>query len=618
MSEDPHADSPPLGLDGVARAAAELAAQADLAGALSGFLDLVRAWAAPSAVVAVVRDADAESGWRLLPALCAGSVPVGTDRAVARLVTETPGCLARPTVVRGEEISGVRVRDNVTVPWWSEGTSGLLLLRGVPRPFPANLGDALSLTAASIWPRLLGSPAERLEALVRELRSASARLDAEATRHLDRLQAQGRAAAPPEPPEGGSERVAALEQALAAAEAERDAKASEARELGARADALQAEQTAARDGRARAEEAEAAATARVQELERALAAAEAERDARASEARELAARADTHEAERTAARDGRARAEEAIAAATARAEELERALASAVASREADGSRARELTSRLEDLQRELAASAEERRRADQSLAEARDHLEERRRFAEAAESRANRADDELRTALRELALARARGGRTEETGDVLVRLKEARAAAGAAEARAGEMSSRWEKATAALGGALVALRRAAFVPPTLRVSLEDASGLVEGSGRPARRLGIAVLDRDAVGLEALAGELEAAGIDVRIASQPEEVALLLRTPEAGAMDAVVLDVISFRPEQNVAGLIRSWDKDRPGLAFYLSYDAQSPAEVERARRVPMSLTAGHLPRPLAITRLTETIETLARRQGKA
>ena len=562
MSEDPHADSPPLGLDGVARAAAELAAQADLAGALSGFLDLVRAWAAPSAVVAVVRDADAESGWRLLPALCAGSVPVGTDRAVARLVTETPGCLARPTVVRGEEISGVRVRDNVTVPWWSEGTSGLLLLRGVPRPFPANLGDALALAAASIWPRLLGSPAERLEALVRELRSASARLDAEATRHLDRLQAQGRAGAPPEPPEGGSERVAALEQALAAAEAERDAKASEAREL--------------------------------------------------------AARADTHEAERTAARDGRARAEEAIAAATARAEELERALASAVASREADGSRARELTSRLEDLQRELAASAEERRRADQSLAEARDHLEERRRFAEAAESRANRADDELRTALRELALARARGGRTEETGDVLVRLKEARAAAGAAEARAGEMSSRWEKATAALGGALVALRRAAFVPPTLRVSLEDASGLVEGSGRPARRLGIAVLDRDAVGLEALAGELEAAGIDVRIASQPEEVALLLRTPEAGAMDAVVLDVISFRPEQNVAGLIRSWDKDRPGLAFYLSYDAQSPAEVERARRVPMSLTAGHLPRPLAITRLTETIETLARRQGKA
>jgi hypothetical protein len=71
-------------------------------------------------------------------------------------------------------------------------------------------------------------------------------------------------------------------------------------------------------------------------------------------------------------------------------------------------------------------------------------------------------------------------------------------------------------------------------------------------------------------------------------------------------------------PDQNVAGLIRSWDKDRPGLAFYLSYDLQSPAEVERARRVPMSLTAGHIPRPLVVARLLETIENLARRQGKA
>jgi len=67
-----------------------------------------------------------------------------------------------------------------------------------------------------------------------------------------------------------------------------------------------------------------------------------------------------------------------------------------------------------------------------------------------------------------------------------------------------------------------------------------------------------------------------------------------------------------------VAGLIRSWDEDRPGLAFFLSYDAQSPAETERARRIPMSLTSGHLPRPLAVARLVETIENLARRQGKA
>lgn len=120
------------------------------------------------------------------------------------------------------------------------------------------------------------------------------------------------------------------------------------------------------------------------------------------------------------------------------------------------------------------------------------------------------------------------------------------------------------------------------------------------------------------MGLEPLAGELEAAGIEARLAGQPEELALFLRTPDAGSVDAVVLDVMSFRPDQNVAGLIRSWDKDRPGLAFFLSYDGQSAAEAERARRIPMSLTTGHLARPLAPARLVEAIENLARKQGKA
>jgi DNA-binding NtrC family response regulator len=139
----------------------------------------------------------------------------------------------------------------------------------------------------------------------------------------------------------------------------------------------------------------------------------------------------------------------------------------------------------------------------------------------------------------------------------------------------------------------------------------------MEAGGRPARRSGVALLDRDVVGVERLAAELEGAGIEVRIANQPEELALLLRTAEAGAIAAVVCDVMSFRPEQNVAGLIRSWDKDRPGLAFYLSYDNQSPAEAERARRIPMSLTAGHLPRPLVAARVAEAVENLVRRQGK-
>jgi DNA repair exonuclease SbcCD ATPase subunit len=366
------------------------------------------------------------------------------------------------------------------------------------------------------------------------------------------------------------------------------------------------------------EESLGGARSRVEELERALSVTETGREARAQEARELAARVETLEAEREAALEARTRAEEAVTATTARVQELEREISAAVAGREADGSRARELTSRIEALEAEREAAAEGGRRANLALATAREQLEEGRRSADAAEARANRAEEELRTAQRELALARARGTRPEETGDLQARLEEARAAAGAAEARAGELQTQWGKATAAVAGALTALRRAAFVPPPLRVSLEEAGGVVEAGGRPARRSGIALLDRDVVGLEQLAGELEAAGIEVRIANQPEELALLLRTAEAGAIDAVVCDVMSFRPEQNVAGLIRSWDKDRPGLAFYLGYDTQSSAETERARRIPMSLTAGHLPRPLTAARLVETIENLARRQGKA
>jgi hypothetical protein len=587
MSEGTNPETPDVPLETVARQAAEIATEADLAGVLSKFLELVKGWAAPSAVVAVVRDTEAESGWRLLPALCSGSVPVGIDRSVARLVAETPDCLVRPGIFRGEEIAGVRVRDNVTVPWSAEGATGLLLLRGVPRPFPANLGAALSLAALPVWPRLLGGPVSRLEALLAELRSASARLEAESGRYAERLRAQDQPVTLEAPPDDG--RVAALE----------------------------AEKAAAVEAGRQAEEALGAARARVEELEKALAATQAERDARAAEARELTGRVDTVETERQAALDVRARAEEAIAAAAARAQELERALSAAVASRETDGARARDFASRVETLEAERDAAVEARRRADQSVATASEQAEERRRAAEAADARASRAEEELLAVQRDLALTRARSTRSEEAGDQQARLDEARAAGAAAEARARDLQARWEKTGTALLGAITALRRAAFVPPAVRVPLGEAASFVEAGPRPARRLGVALLDRDVVGLEPLAAELEAAGIEARVASQPEELALFLRTLEAGAVDAVVCDVMSFRPDQNVAGLIRSWDKDRPGLAFFLSYDGQNAAEAERARRIPMSLTAGHLSRPLALARLVEAVENVARKQGK-
>jgi hypothetical protein len=77
-----------------------------------------------------------------------------------------------------------------------------------------------------------------------------------------------------------------------------------------------------------------------------------------------------------------------------------------------------------------------------------------------------------------------------------------------------------------------------------------------------------------------------------------------------------VCDDDQARPERG--RLLRGWDKDRPGLVSYLSYDGQSPVELERARRTPMSLTAGHIQRPLTGARLAETLDNLARRLGKS
>jgi DNA-binding NtrC family response regulator len=179
-------------------------------------------------------------------------------------------------------------------------------------------------------------------------------------------------------------------------------------------------------------------------------------------------------------------------------------------------------------------------------------------------------------------------------------------------------VSQRSEGAIAAFRLATAVVRRASFVPPALRVSIEEAAALVETPGeRPSQWLRVVLLDRDAVGLETLAAELEAAGLDVRLANHPEEVALLLKTSDAHELSAAICDVMAFRPDQNVAGLFRSWDKDRPGLAFYLSYDVGNPAEADRARRVPTSLTVGHLARPLTSARLIEALETFARRQRK-
>ncbi|HZO10342.1 MAG TPA: hypothetical protein VFC77_13235 [Myxococcota bacterium] len=540
MSDSQEPQAEPLSLEETARAAAELATRAEAPRLAAAFLELVQRWAAPSAVLTAVRDPAGVAGFRLVPSLCNGSISLGIEKTLAKLVEETPQCLARPTLVRGEEMPGVRVRDNVVVPWWCEADSGLLVLRGVPRPVRPGLGEALVLTAAVVWPRLLGSPASRVEALVQELQAAAARLESESGRQLDRLKVAAAAAAPgPAAESTDAPRIAELEETIAKQRQEREA---QSRALEDRARVLEETSTKLRERESQA-----------RELEGTIAKLRNEREAQPRELEDTIAKL---------RQEGEGRARELEAA---RREKETASLDLAAAKQQS------------ENAKRELAAALEERRTAERDLDVARRELAARMATPPAAPAPPPEPPAET-------------GGAKPPGG---------------------------ERGAEALKLAIASVRRAAFVPPMLRVSMEEVASLAAAEPRPARRHGIALLDRDVVALESVATELEQAGVEVRLANQPEEMALLLRV-DASSIDAVVCDVMSFRPDQNVAGLLRSWDKDRPGLAFFLSYDAQSPVELERARRTPMSLTAGHIQRPLTGARLGETLENLsAKRQPK-
>jgi hypothetical protein len=546
MGETPEPQPEALSLEEVTRAAQELATRPDAASVAAAFLDLVQRWAAPSAVLSAVRDAQAPSGYRLLPTLCAGSLTLGIEKTLARLAEDSPESLKRPTLLRGEEVPGIRVRDNIVVPWWCESDSGLLVLRGVPRPSRAGLAEALALAAAAVWPRLLGSPGARIEELLRGLRDAASKLDSEAGRQVERLQA----AAAPLP--------------------------------------------------ATASEPDPAQVARIADLEGELQTLAQARDALV---KQMEAARETYVKETAAARDAHARELEAARAAAVK--EMESSRGALVRDLEA----ARNALARdLETIHKELETARRERDTAGLDLAAARQQGENSRKELEAAREERRTLEHDLDVARRELESVKRRPA--EAPADAVA------AAAAAAPAGAAPLADD-DAARAAINVAIMAVRRTAFVPPLLRVSIEEVAALGGKHPRPARKIGIALLDRDVVALEPIAGELEAAGIEVRLANQPEELALLLRSPDAQAVDAVVCDVMSFRPDQNVAGLIRGWDKDRPGLSFYLSYDAQSPVELERARRTPMSLTAGHITRPLTSARLAETSDNLAKRLGR-
>ncbi|MCG6926303.1 MAG: hypothetical protein LJF30_13455 [Acidobacteria bacterium] len=696
----------PLQLEDVARAAAELAAEQELDGLLERFLDRVREWASPSALLAAVRDPRAESGWRLLPALSLGSGPLGAERALSRLIEETPGCLERPTLFQpGESAPGVQLRDNCIVPWVHEGESGVLVLRGLPRPSAPNLGDALTVLAAPVWPRLLGSPAERVESLVVELKRVAERLEEDAGRHLERL----RASQPPAAEAGKEgpgladrgpelekelaaarqaeqrsiaerdelrERLIALETALKEAEVERDRVLAGAKELDEQGRDTEDRARAAEEALSAArQELEAARTegehstlewdelkARVATLQEALQNAEVERDGARDESERLTARVESLQAEhasvaerleeqRRALSDGARSAEEAQASAQ---QELESARQEAQrAAAEVEALKARlsplevalqgaenerdEIRGTLERLEAESRAAADAARSVEDTLATTQRELEaareeERRATSEAGELRARVASLEktLQDTEGERDAVRGRADTLEEqkraaeaavrsSEEALASMREQLGEAREASVPGGDANEMAEKALGTLRGTLDVLRRTPFVPPGLRVSMQEGLALV--GQRDERRdpwLRVALLDRDAASLEPLAAELEEAGLDVKIANYPEELALLMKTPDAQKLNVAVCDILAFRPDQTVAGLFRGWQKDRAGLAFFLSFSPEDAAEAERAKRVPMSLTAGRLPRPIPGPQLIEKLQVLAQKQAAA
>jgi len=381
------------------------------------------------------------------------------------------------------------------------------------------------------------------------------------------------------------ERVEPLEKAKGDAEAARDAAQTEARELRAKVDGLQADLDEARKG------ADEALREKADVLERARAEAENALNKAAAELADAKTQAEARDKDLGAARR---EAENARAEATnmrVALEEGEKARAAAEAKRDRAQVEINQLWASVESLQRQLQGDAERYQAERAALEEAR--RGQARLAADAALSREN--------ALAERDEARAAATAATESAQ-------------RAQEKVRGFEERWEATSGAVASALQALRRTPFVPPMLRVSMSGAERFLEPQQGPPKTARVLFLDRDTSGLESLAGELEAAGLETLIAHYPEEVAFFLKTPDARKLTAVVCDVMAFRSDQDLTALFRAWKQDAPGLALLLSFKADHGAESEKAQRVPTVLTAGYLPRPLEKTRVLETIGNLGKK----
>lgn len=470
-----------------------------------------------------------------------------------------------------------------------------------------------------------------------------------------------------------------LRDTLAIIESARDRALAEVAELRAKADALEVQlateraQPAAPEGDAAARERVASLEDKLASLEVARAEIESARDHAVIEVGALRERVQRLESElaedRTPAVSG-----EALEAATQEVATLREAQKAAEAARDKAQAEAEELRGRLSATESSQAAgrsrSDDERQALEAGLHNAKESLRE-------AEARLAQRGTELDELKRQLSMANGRAGalereKTELAADrerikaEVVRLSEqmeslqkqllaekdrldkdraqlttlrasaererdeARFVVNAAkeknkqhEATIAALTEKWDKTLESLREALQVVRRTPFVPPTLRVAFGDLEGYakppeVESQPRlvspPAPR--VLFLDRDTTGIDRLAGELEAAGVEVLVAHYPEEVSFFLKTPEARRLSVVICDVMAFRPDQDLMDLFRQWRQEIPSLALLLSFKADNPSEAERAQRVPVVLTAGYLPRPLERPALLEAITNIRKRQA--
>jgi chromosome segregation ATPase len=389
---------PPISSEEIERAAREIRAAKSLAEMGTLLLQTILAWCEPALVACFKRDSESDAGWLRVAELSSKALPAGIEATFRKLIDEAPRhAFQVPTLIKPlDGIAGITVkpRDNWVVPWTaSETASGFLLVRGVARPHPPNLGQAVAEAAAPIWtsiaakeaaPEAAEAPpadADALDRTAEELVRLVAHLRSEVTGAGRRLAAAKAEATLVAAAKGEAEQA----RALAAA---RERELAEAREAGlTQLGAVEAERAAAREEAAAAKAAADAAQASLEAAKASAETVQAAASERAKQAEELKAQVAQLEARLSEEAKVRAEAEAALR------EEMERLRAS-VEERQAEASKAREAAATAEQS---AGAAGAERDTAKAEADALRNRIEELEKQAAAAVSSPSTGESALR-----------------------------------------------------------------------------------------------------------------------------------------------------------------------------------------------------------------------------